>query len=178
MSIFMVFDVESIGLHGEGFAVGWVVVDQGGQRLGEGLLACPPELCAGADRNRLWVHENVPLLAVTSPTPKHLRDAFWQEWRRWADQGAVLVANCAWPVEANFLSACVRSSPEEREWTGPYPLLDLASVIWAKGRDPLAVSDRLADELPVHHPLMDARQSARQLLDWLSGRQPGLTQLC
>lgn len=27
MRLFMVFDVESIGLHGDGYAVGWVVVD-------------------------------------------------------------------------------------------------------------------------------------------------------
>ena len=34
---FMVFDVESIGLHGEGFAVAWVVVNRAGERLGDGL---------------------------------------------------------------------------------------------------------------------------------------------
>lgn len=31
--LYMVFDVESIGLHGEGFAVGYVVVDRNGERL-------------------------------------------------------------------------------------------------------------------------------------------------
>jgi len=37
--------------------------------------------------------------------------------------------------------------------------------VWAiEGRDPLATNERLPSELPVHHPLMDARQSARQLL--------------
>ena len=48
--IFMVFDVESIGLHGDGFAVAWVVVNRSGQRLGEGCMACPRDLCAGTRR--------------------------------------------------------------------------------------------------------------------------------
>ena len=162
--LFMVFDVESIGLHGDGFAVAWVVVNREGERLGEGCMACPRDLCAGTAESRLWVDENVPPLEVTSPTLQHLRNTFWHAWRYWADQGAVLVADCAWPVEANFLSACVRLNHAEREWQGPYPLHDLASVLLTRGADALAVTERLPDELPAHHPLMDARQSARQLL--------------
>jgi hypothetical protein len=166
---FMVFDVESIGLHGDGFAVAWVVVNREGERLDEACLSCNPDLCAGADESRIWVSENVPELERTSPTPQHLRNTFWHEWRRWADQGAVLVADCAWPVEANFLSACVRLNHKEREWQGPYPLHDLASVMLVHGADPLAVTFRMPDELPAHHPLMDARQSARQLVQCLKG---------
>lgn len=161
---FMVFDVESIGLHGDGFAVAWVVVAGDGEQLDEGCMSCPRDLCAGTDESRLWVDQNVPPLEVTSPTPRHLRNAFWHAWRHWADQGAVLVADCAWPVEANFLSACVRLNRKERGWQGPYPLYDLASVLLALGADASAVTDCLPDELPTHHPLMDARQSARQLV--------------
>ena len=164
---FMVFDVESIGLHGEGFAVAWVVVNLDGERIGEGCLACDPDQCKGTAEGRAWVAQNVPPLEITSPTPQHLRDTFWCEWRRWADQGAVLVADCSWPVEANFLSACVKQDHKEREWQGPYPLHDLASVLLALGADALAVTDRQPDELPAHHPLMDARQSARQLVERL-----------
>ena len=165
--LFMVFDVESIGLHGEGFAVAWTVVNREGSRLAECCMACDPAMCSGTDESRLWVSENVPALECTSPTPQHLRNTFWHDWRYWADQGAVLVADCAWPVEANFLSACVKLNLAEREWQGPYPLHDLASVLLALGADALAVTERLPDELPAHHPLMDARQSARQLVEAL-----------
>ena len=164
---FMVFDVESIGLHGEGFAVAWVVVNRAGEKLDEGCLSCDPLLCDGTDKNRIWVGLSVPKLEITSPTKKHLRNTFWHVWRHWADQGAVLVADCAWPVEANFLSACVKINSEEREWQGPYPLHDLASVLLALGADPLAITARRTDELPAHHPLMDTRQSARQLVESL-----------
>ena len=166
-SLFMVFDVESIGLHGEGFAVAWVVVNREGERLGEGCMACDPGICFGTDESRLWVAEHVPTLEITSPNPSHLRNSFWGIWRMWADRGAVLFADCAWPVEANFLSECVKQDHEEREWQGPYPLHDLASVLLALGADALAVNERLPDELPAHHPLMDARQSARQLVECL-----------
>lgn len=76
MDKFMVFDVESIGLHGEGFAVAWVVVSREGERLGEGCIACPQDLCDGTAESRLWVGENVPPLEVTSPTKQHLRNTF------------------------------------------------------------------------------------------------------
>jgi hypothetical protein len=78
--------------------------------------------------------------------------------RRFMDDG------CAWPVEARFLAACVDDNPMTHEWSGPYPLHDLASVLMAAGRDPLAKNERLPGELPEHDPLADARQSARLLL--------------
>ena len=84
------------------------------------------------------------------------------------------MADCAWPVEANFLSACVKLNHKEREWQGPYPLHDLASVLLALGADALAVTERLPDELPAHHPLMDARQSARQLVACLKAHNAEL----
>lgn len=167
---FMVIDVESVGLHGEGFAVAWVVVAPDGRRLDEGCLACNPDLCAGTDESRLWVAENVPPIRVTSHSIWLVRSGFWEAWRRWAELGAVLAADCAWPVEANFLGACVQQNHAEREWQGPYPLLDVASIVLALGGEPLAAVERLADELPAHHPLNDARQSARILGDCLKAR--------
>lgn len=166
-NLFMVFDVESIGLHGDGFAVAWVVVTRDGETLSEGCLSCSPDKCSGTDESREWVTANVPALVETSPTVLHLRNDFWYQWRRWADAGAVLVTDCAWPVEANFLSACIRQNHAEREWKGPYPLHDLASIMLALGKDATAAKDRLPNELPAHHPLMDARQSARQLIEAL-----------
>ena len=165
--LFMVFDVESIGLHGEGFAVAWVVVNRQGEQLEEGCLACDPDLCQGTEDDREWVKENIPPLPCSSPTKFHLRNTFWHAWRNWAARGAWLAADCAWPVEANFLSACVRLNPEERNWEGPYPLLDISGVLLAAGLDPLGSHGRQEGELPAHHPLMDARQSARLLLECL-----------
>jgi hypothetical protein len=79
----------------------------------------------------------------------------------------MLAADCAWPVEARFLAACVDDQPEQRAWEGPYPLIDIASVRLAAGLDPLATVERLPSEMPAHDPLADARQSARLLIEAL-----------
>ncbi len=161
--LFMVFDVEAIGLHGEGFAVAWVVVDRAGRERSHALLCCAPEMAAGGHEGRRWVAEHVPAMVATHSSPQQVRAAFWVEWRHWAAQGAQLVADCCWPVEARFLAACV-DDDASRAWEGPYPLHDLASVQLAQGLDPLRQRERLANELPAHHPLHDARQTARLLL--------------
>lgn len=161
--LYMVFDVESIGLHGEGFAVGWYVIDRSGERLDYGSHACDPNLAKGEHEGRVWIADNVPNLSLTCDDPVEVRRRFWVAWRYWQDKGAVLVADCAWPVEARFLINCVDDDFAERMWQGPYPLHELASFMVAAGFDPMATYDRLPDE-PQHNPLGDAKQSARLLL--------------
>jgi hypothetical protein len=168
--LFMVFDVESVGLHGEGFAVGWVVIDHNGSERDSGVAACHPFAAKGTTEGRSWVQEHVtPHLTEewTHGSPQGVRGAFWEAWQRWKEQGAVLVADCCWPVEARFLAACVDDHPNEREWQGPYPLHDVATARLAAGYDPLETCHRLKDEEPAHHPLCDARQSARLYVDAL-----------
>lgn len=167
---FMVFDVESVGLHGEGFAVGFVVVNRQGVELECGLMACHPDRAAGDPEDREWVSKNIPLLPMLRTallSPFHVRDAFWVKWQEWKLKGALLVADCCWPVEARFLIACVADDPSNRKWRGPYPLHDLASILLAAGKDPTQKFERKENELPEHNPLADARQSARILRDVL-----------
>lgn len=165
--LYMVFDVESIGLHGEGFAVGYVVVNSTGAEIDQGLYACPPHVAQGEQAGRDWVKANIPSIEPTFDWPSKVREAFWSKWIFWKNLGALLAADCAWPVESNFLEACVSQKPAEREWEGPYPLIDISSVIFAKGGNPLATHTRLPTELPLHQPLADARQSARLLIETL-----------
>jgi hypothetical protein len=164
---YMVFDVESIGLHGEAFAWGYVVVDETGERLDEQWAACHPGVARGDDDDRRWVSDNIPRFEAACESPTSLRGAFWLAWMQWKQRGAILVSDCGWPVEARFLAACVDDDPVRRKWDGPYPLHDLASVILARGREPLETNTRLDDERPEHHPLADARQSARLLVEAL-----------
>ena len=165
--LFMVFDVESVGLHGEGFSVGWVVIDRDGKRIASAQYACDPR-APGSDEDKTWIAANVPYpgQGYNCRVPRHVREEFWRAWAYAKKQGAILVADCPWPVEANFLSACIADDPS-RKWDGPYPFIDVASVRMAAGFDPLATCERLPNELPVHDPLRDAMQSARLLVEAL-----------
>lgn len=177
--LFMVFDVESVGLHGEGFAVGYVVIERD-KEVESGYFHCWPDAARGDADGRAWIAENVvPILegsglaqtysdGLRSPDPKQVRNAFWAAWRGWKAKGAILAADCPWPVEARFLIACVEDDPAPRNWSGPYPLIDVASVRLAAGLDPLGAEERLDREKPIHHPLADARQSARLLIEALN----------
>ena len=166
--LFMVFDVESIGIQGEGFAVGYVIASPAMDCMAGTVYACPPKRAQGEDEGRAWVAANCPPIEATHFRPKAVRDAFWKDWLFWKGRGAVLVADYAWPVEARFLAACVDDDPETRGFQGPYPLHELASFMVAAGMDPHATYARLPDELPEHNPLCDARQSARLLMATLS----------
>ena len=59
----MVFDVESIGLHGEGYAVGYVVIVDG-KEVEADMFACPGSMAEGVDSDRLWVYGNIPAPAI------------------------------------------------------------------------------------------------------------------
>lgn len=180
--LYMVFDVESVGLHGEGFSVGYVVMDDG-QEVEAGYFWTHPDNAAGTRASYDWVMENIgPSMEQTAGSlyanlvphkgTRDVREAFWQRWMGWKGQGAVLAADCPWPVEARFLIQCIGDDAAAREWSGPYPLIDVASVRLAAGLDPLGTNDRIEREKPAHHPTADARQSARLLLEALAVTRP------
>ncbi len=158
--MWMVIDVESVGLHGEGFAYAAVVIDGAGAVLREECVACPPEAAQGDDAARPWVASHVSTAGADAvATPREVRERFWASWRRWSAEGAALAADSLWPVEARFVAACVDDDPS-RCWDGPYPFHEIASLVAASGRP---ADQRRAGETPEHHPLADARQSARIL---------------
>ena len=168
---FMVFDVESIGLHGEGFAVGWVVVDDTGDEVEVCRIACDPSQASGNAAGRQWVKENARFI-INAKSPRDVREGFWARWLWLKSQGVLLAADVAWPVEATFLTACIREDHVSREWEGPYPLIDIASVRFAAGLDPLGKEERQHGERPEHDPVADARQSARLLIEALKVTRP------
>jgi hypothetical protein len=163
-----VLDVESVGLYGDGFAVGWVVVDdRTGKTLDSGLLATSSwQAHAHHEDDRRWTVRNVPPLAQNCDTLVDVRTKFWAAWERWRADGALLWADCAYPVEAVFLAMCVENFLS-RQRTAPFPLHEIATLRLAVGLDPTGTEERLEGETPIHDPLADARQSARLLLEAL-----------
>lgn len=166
MRAFFVFDVESIGLHGEGFAVAGGVYLENGAVQWEFCFCCHPENAEGNEFDRKWVTDNVPVIEITHRTPAQLRLAFWGQWvKAWADK-TEMAAECLWPVEARFLRDCI-ADDSSRFDLAPYPVHEISSIMLAAGMDPMATYTRTPSELPKHNPLADARQSARLLSEAL-----------
>lgn len=167
MTRYFVFDVESIGLHGEAFAVGGGVYLENGAAQWEFRFATDAASCSGTVEDRKWVNEHVPVIEITHRSARQMRDAFWDQWLKAKAEGALMAVECGWPVEARFLAQCIDDDAEARKWSGPYPLHEIASYLAASGRDPMATYERLPSENPAHDPLADARQSARLLAESL-----------
>ena len=168
-----VFDVESIGLHGEAFAVaGGIYVE--GEEIAAFCVACYPGSAEGNLEDRLWIETNVPPIHANAKSPEDVRNQFWTIWECAKEQhpGILMAAECGWPVEARFLAACVDDDPQPRRWAGPYPLHDVASFMLAAGMDPMATYERNENELPAHNPLVDVRLSARLLFRALDQTRP------
>lgn len=174
---YFVMDVESVGLHGPAYAVGVVVVNDAGLELYACKYFCDYEYLSGTRADFKWLEDNAPRDLYHThigraachdirpcDSPLSVRQHFWADWTHWRDQGAILVADCPWPVEAKFLLECVADNSLQRNYEGPYPLLDVATVRFSAGLDPLGTDERLPSERPVHDPLADARQSARLFL--------------
>lgn len=173
-SHYFVFDVESVGLHGQGFAVaGGVFADNGAIQYGFQFSADPDD-ARGREDDLQWVKDNVPQFDTTHRSMRGIRDAFWAEWEKAKAQypGIVAAADCGWPVEARFLCECIDDDLVNRRWGGPYPFLEISSVMMAAGMDPMADYPRASSEMPKHNPYADAIQSARLLFTALQKLEP------
>jgi len=177
---FFSFDVESAGILGVAFAVGWVVVNENGTELEDGYLACPLDPRVPA-HDLQWVQEHVlptlPVFQHDSPLPSYancegviaMTGRFWDAWleakQKYAD--LVMVTDCPFPVEAKFLFGAVVARKLAMNDL-PYPVIDVSSVLLAADRDPTGAYERKENEMPAHNPVHDARQSARLLIETLN----------
>jgi hypothetical protein len=167
-------DAECNGLAGRAFCVAMTLSDDNGE-LDHAVYRCP----IGDVVTDPWVAENV--LPAIADIPEDLAEypyllaEVWSTIARWGGREVPLVAHVAWPVEARLLLD-VYSGEHVRQ--GPYPLIDVASVLLAYGHNPLSVDDYLtAQRVPLpagspHNPLYDARAADTCLRHLLASGRP------
>lgn len=160
-----VFDVESIGLHGEAFAVAGGIYNHDLSAIHEFCFSIDRSKADGAEGDRIWVDKNVPLLEITHKCARDMREAFWKEAMaaKTRPGGVLFFSECGFPVEARFAAQCIDDDAESRRWEWPFPFHEISSFMLAAGIDPVAHYERLPGESPVHNPLCDVRQSMRML---------------
>jgi len=155
----LVFDVESTNLHGSGFAVGAIVVNRGGTEVDRFELKSKE----GEQLANDWVKQNVIPRLEDMPfcnTDRELRDAFYDFYMKHKET-AEIWSDCNFPVETNFLSEIVKDDFEGRQWTMPYPLKDISTIV---DIDIDRAIESGMTELRKHNPLDDARASVYFLL--------------
>ena len=159
------FDLETNNLHGTPFAIGALVIDGHGTVHDSFTARCP--IVGEVDE---WVTANVlPAIADMAQTHgsyEDIREAFWR-WFVPAENAAdyVLVSN-GYPVEYRFLIDCQEAKLEERYWQHPFPILDLTSILVAKGQDSEGYKNQIRKKVRMdtsfaqHHPFDDAKLAA------------------
>lgn len=162
---FFVFDVETNGLYGEAFAVGAVVYENGQE------IARFSGIAEANSIDNPWVIENVlPHLGELKnfDSKLEMRNAFWDFWKQHKD-GAFCFADVGSPVESNFFRKCIEDDLGGRQWDGPYPLHEVASVLLTKGIDPdVSRTEFTGYEGTPHNPVYDSIASYKTLIKALS----------
>jgi hypothetical protein len=171
----IVVDTEAPNLDGPALAVAAVVYnDRTGRITRSWTSRCPtPNTCSP------WVKKHVlPVIddpKTGVPVDADSYPAMCAAWRRfyarYRTTHAVLT-HVAHPLETGFLADAHHGRTQD---PGPYPLLDVATVLYHAGHDPRSVDaylDTVREHLDIegtpHHPLYDARVT---LAAWLHLRR-------
>lgn len=122
-----VFDCESTSLHGSTFAVGCIVANHEGREIDRFELLS----LEGKEKAGDWVKGNViPNLSdmLTCKTDLDLRNRFFDFYMKHKDS-CDIYSDVNYPVETNFLADVVSDDMNNREWSMPYPLHDIAMFV-------------------------------------------------
>jgi hypothetical protein len=165
MTTIISLDCEANGLHGDIFAAA-AAVFKDGREVSHWHARCP--IVEPVDP---WVAANVLPALTDMPVSVSDYDRILAEWVQIFTahdrESTRVIAHVPWPVEARFLWDAHRGEP----FSGPFPLIDVASMMHAHRIDPLSVDAYLTDQkIPLppgspHHPLYDCRAAAYAYFD-------------
>lgn len=156
-----IIDAETDGLYGSFLSVAVLITDSNYNILREEYYGIKK---ANLHIQNEWVKTNVvPIMGEYEECAdeQELLDKVWDLWIAYKDQ-VQAIADVVYPVEVRLFQKCVDMHPEERYFQGPYPLLDLSSLLYAKGYDPLVERKTLLKEPEIvkqHNALDDVRMT-------------------
>ncbi len=152
-------DAETDGLYGEFISIAVIVTDSDFREV--------ERFYGGIKKSTLqvkneWVRENViPILGDYQEfdTEEELMTAMWNLWFKYREN-AYAVADVMYPVEARLFERLVKMDSENRIYQGPYPFLDISSMLFIKGFDPVTDRPVLTSANPSlrHNAVYDVEQ--------------------
>lgn len=154
-------DAETDGLYGTFLTVGIYVMSEKGEEIDRAYY--------GIKRDNMhvsepWVIKNVlPILGSYEECEEEeeLLEKVWSLWEEYWEY-AYAVADVQYPVECRLFEKCVQKDLQNRMYKAPFPLLDVSSILWANGIDPLEERKKLLENVQKnqHNALDDAIMSA------------------
>lgn len=155
-------DVESDGLYGSFLTVALIVTDSKGNEIERAYYGIKRE---NMHVTEVWVEENViPKLGVYEEceNESELLEKAWSLWQKYREN-AYVVCDVGFPVEARFWEKCTRLDLEKNTFKAPFPLVDISSMLLAKGIDPLMDRTKILgiEEDMVHNAMFDVEMSVR-----------------
>jgi hypothetical protein len=122
MSKKLIFDIESDGLFGKGFAYAYVKLDENNNIIE--LDSCMSQIEVKDE----WVRQNVlPMRTLKNVhTNKALRNSFFEVLKKSKD--CQIWGDVVFPVETNFLEEVANDDIESRKFEMPYPLFDISTI--------------------------------------------------
>ena len=163
MKNLFVFDCESTSLHGSTFAVGCIVSNPQGIEIDRFEMLS----LEGKEKAGDWVKQNViPNLAdmPTCETDLELRNKFFEFYFKHKETCEIW-SDCNYPVETNFLEAVVADDVETREWSMPYPLKDISTIVDINIDRCQKYEEKTGKKLRKHNPTDDSISSLFCLLN-------------
>ena len=161
---FFVIDCETDGLYGEFLTVAVVVTDENFNIINEKYWGNTKAIKEAKDP---WVIENVISHLGDFIKCESEDELFEKVWKFWIEnrKNRYAIADVCFPVENRFFSECITKKIAERAFEGPYPLLDLSSILYAKGIDPLKERAILSNSNPLlqHNAIEDTRMIVKIL---------------
>lgn len=154
-------DVESDGLYGSFLTVALVATDIKGNEIERAYYGIKKE---NMKITEPWVQENVvPILGdyENCENETELLQKAWDFWSKYREN-AYAVCDVGFPVEARFLAACVGLDSKENTFKAPFPLVDISSLLLAKGIDPLIERTKflgISENELVHNAMFDVEMA-------------------
>lgn len=129
-------DAETDGLYGDFISVAGMITDTAGIELERFYYGVKKE---NLHVQEPWVIENVlPRMGTYTEVEDEaeLLETVWSKWQQYKED-AYAVGDVIYPVEARLFQKCVSMDMEHRRFEAPFPFLDLSSLLYANGIDPL-----------------------------------------
>lgn len=141
----MFLDAETDGLYGPFISIAAKVLDKKSGTIEDSLyIGIAKDVLQVADE---WTKENVlPYLGDYKEfkAQEELLEYFWAFYVQKREETEI-VGDTIFPVEDRLFASCVQMDVKNRMFLAPYPLLDLSSMLYAKGIDPMIEREKLVD---------------------------------